>query len=93
LPLTLKLVEEGVIDLPKAIALLSSGPAGVLNLPVGQLVAGGVADVTIIDPNLAWTVDAQKLVSKSKNTPFDGWQMKGAAVCTIVAGKIVYKRG
>jgi dihydroorotase len=77
LPLTLKLVEDGVIDLPKAIALLSSGPA----------------DVTIIDPDLAWTVDAQKLVSKSKNTPFDGWQMKGAAVCTMVAGKIVYKRG
>jgi len=93
LPLTLKLVEDGVIDLPKAIALLSSGPAGVLALPVGQLVAGGVADVTIIDPDLAWTVDAQKLVSKSKNTPFDGWQMKGAAVCTMVAGKIVYKRG
>jgi dihydroorotase len=93
LPLTLKLVEDGVIDLPKAIALLSSGPAGVLDLPVGQLVAGGVADVTIIDPDLAWTVDAQKLVSKSKNTPFDGWQMKGAAVCTMVAGKIVYKRG
>jgi dihydroorotase len=93
LPLTLKLVEDAVIDLPKAIALLSSGPAGVLALPVGQLVAGGVADVTIIDPDLAWTVDAQKLVSKSKNTPFDGWQMKGAAVCTMVAGKIVYKRG
>ncbi|MDT8443404.1 MAG: dihydroorotase [Desulfuromonadales bacterium] len=93
LPLTLKLVEEGVIDLSKAIALLSSGPAAVLDLPVGQLVAGGVADVTIIDPDLAWTVDARKLASKSKNTPFDGWQMKGAAVCTLVAGKIVYKRG
>jgi dihydroorotase len=59
---------------------------------VGQLQEGGDADVTVIDPGLEWTVDAQKLVSKSKNTPFDGWQMKGAAVCTIVAGKIVFSR-
>jgi dihydroorotase len=60
---------------------------------VGQLQEGGVADVTVIDPNLVWTVEAQSLMSKSKNTPFDGWEMKGAAVCTIVAGKIVYRRG
>jgi dihydroorotase len=93
LPLTLKLVEEGVIDLPKAIDLLTSGPARALNLPVGQLQEGGVADVTVLDPNLVWTVEAQRLKSKSKNTPFDGWEMKGAAVCTIVAGKIVYRRG
>ena len=93
LPLTLKLVEEGVIDLPKAIDLLTSGPSRALNLPVGQLQEGGVADVTVIDPNLVWTVEAQRLMSKSKNTPFDGWEMKGAAVCTIVAGKIVYRRG
>ncbi len=93
LPLTLKLVEEGVIDLPKAVALLTCGPAKSLGLPVGQLEVGGVADITVIDPDLEWTVEAQKLASKSKNTPFDGWQMKGAAVCTIVAGKIAYKRG
>lgn len=92
LPLTLKLVEEGLIDLPKAVALLSSGPAKALGLPVGQLVEGGDADVTIFDPELEWTVEAQQLVSKSKNTPFDGWQMKGAAVCTIVAGKIAYQK-
>jgi dihydroorotase len=92
LPLTLKLVEDGLIDLPKAVALLTNGPAGVLDLPVGALKEGGDADVTVIDPNLEWTVEAQKLVSKSKNTPFDGWQMKGAAVCTIVAGKVVFSR-
>jgi dihydroorotase len=92
LPLTLKLVEEGVIDLPKAVALLTSGPASSLGLPVGQLEEGGDADITVIDPDLDWTVDAQKLASKSKNTPFDGWQMKGAAICTIVAGKIAYQR-
>jgi dihydroorotase len=93
LPLTLKLVEEGLIDLPKAVSLLTNGPAQALGLPVGQLEEGSEADVTVFDPDLEWTVDAQQLVSKSKNTPFDGWKMKGAAVCTIVGGKIAYKRG
>jgi dihydroorotase len=92
LPLTLKLVEDGLIDLPKAIALLTNGPADVLGLPVGQLEEGGDADVTVIDPDLAWTVVAQELVSKSKNTPFGGWQMKGVSVCTIVAGKVAFSR-
>jgi len=93
LPLTLKLVEDKVIDLPKAVELLTTGPANALGVPVGLLEEGIEADVTVFDPELEWTVDAQKLVSKSKNTPFDGWKMKGAAICTIVAGKIAYKRG
>jgi dihydroorotase len=92
LPLTLKLVEEGLIDLSKAVALLTCGPAAALGIPVGRLEEGGVADITVFDPDLEWTVDAQQLVSKSKNTPFDGWKMKGAAVCTIVAGNIVYRK-
>ena len=92
LPLSLQLVEDGLIDLPKAVALLTCGPAAALGIPAGQLEKGGVADVTVIDPELEWTVDAQKLVSKSKNTPFDGWKMKGAALCTIVGGKITYRR-
>lgn len=92
LPLSLQLVESGLIDLPKAVALLTCGPAAALGIPAGQLEEGGVADVTVIDPELEWTVDAQKLVSKSKNTPFDGWKMKGAALCTIVGGKITYRR-
>jgi dihydroorotase len=92
LPLTLRLVEEGLIDLPKAVALMTCGPAAALGIPAGQLEEGGVADVTVIDTALAWTVDAQQLVSKSKNTPFDGWAMKGAALCTIVGGKIAYQR-
>jgi dihydroorotase len=92
LPLTLRLVEEGLIDLPKAVALMTSGPAAALGIPAGQLAEGGVADVTVIDAACEWTVDAQQLVSKSKNTPFDGWAMKGAALCTIVGGKIVYQR-
>ena len=92
LPLSLQLVEDGLVDLPKAVALLTCGPAAALGIPAGLLEEGGVADVTVIDPELEWTVDAQKLVSKSKNTPFDGWKMKGAALCTIVGGKITYRR-
>jgi len=92
LPLSLQLVEDGLINLPKAVALLTCGPAAALGIPAGQLEEGGVADVTVIDPELEWTVDAQQLVSKSKNTPFDGWKMKGAALFTIVGGKIAYQR-
>jgi dihydroorotase len=92
LPLTLRLVQENVLPLTAAIARLTSGPAKALNLPGGTLAAGAPADVTVIDPALEWTVDAQKLNSKSKNTPFDGWKMKGAAVVTIVGGKVVWRR-
>jgi dihydroorotase len=92
LPLTLRLVDEGLIELSRAIALLTCGPAAVLDLPHGTLEVGGPADVTVIDPHLEWTVEAQKLVSKSKNTPFDGWKMKGAALYTIVDGKIAFSR-
>lgn len=92
LPLTLELVKEGVLTLPQAIRLLTFGPAQALGIPRGTLAAGVVADVTIIDPELSWTLEADKLASKSKNTPFDGWIMQGAATHTLVAGKVVYQR-
>ncbi|MHB1398424.1 MAG: dihydroorotase [Trichloromonadaceae bacterium] len=92
LPLTLELVKEGVLTLSQAIRLLTCGPAQALGIPRGTLAAGVAADVTIIDPELNWTLEADKLASKSKNTPFDGWIMKGAATHTLVAGKVVYQR-
>jgi dihydroorotase len=92
LPLTLKLVEKGVLSLNDAIARLTCRPSKVLNIPRGTLKKGVPADVTIIDPNLKWTVVASKLNSKAKNTPFDGWEMKGAATYTVLGGKIVYQR-
>lgn len=92
LPLTLRLVSDGVLPLSDAIAKLTINPARVLGLESGTLEVGRVADVTVIDPQLKWTVEAQKLVSKSKNTPFDGWIMVGAATHTIVAGQIRYQR-
>lgn len=92
LPLTLKLVEEKVLSLSDAVARLTIGPARALGIPRGTLEEGAPADVTVIDPALEWTVEPAKLQSKSKNTPFKGWKMKGAAVCTIVGGKVAWKR-
>lgn len=92
LPLTLELVKEGVLSLTQAIRLLTCGPAQALGIPRGTLAEGVAADVTIIDPELSWTLEADKLASKSKNTPFDGWIMQGAATHTLVAGKVVYQR-
>ncbi len=92
LPLCLRLVSEGVLSLGDMLAKLTSAPARALGIPRGTLAAGAAADVSIIDTELTWTVEAAKLNSKSKNTPFGGWEMKGAAVCTIVGGKVVYQR-
>ena len=89
LPLTLELVSEKVIDLNRAIELLTSGPSKALNLPVGTLSEGAPADVTIIDQDKEWTVVAADMVSKSKNTAFDGRKLKGAAIATILNGQLV----
>lgn len=92
LPLTLELVNDGVIDLPRAIALMTCQPAAILGIDRGSLEVGAVADITLIDPEFEWTLKAQNLHSKSKNTPFDGWQLRGAAVQTLLAGCTVYQR-
>ncbi len=92
LPLTLKLVEEGVIDLQQAIALMSCRPARILGIERGTLGQGAVADITLIDPELEWELVPEQLYSKSKNSPFAGWKMKGAAFKTLLAGKVVFER-
>jgi dihydroorotase len=92
LPLSLKLVEEGILTIKQLIEKMSSNPSNILRLGRGTLVAGTVADITLIDPNCEWVVEAEKLSSKSKNSPFTGWKMKGAATITIVGGKVVFKR-
>ena len=89
--LALELVRQGVIDLERLVSLCSTNPARIFSLQDrGSLRAGTPADVTIIDPEFQWTFDASRLKSKSRNTPFNGRAMTGAAVATIVAGRIVY---
>ncbi len=91
LSLTLSLVDEGVLSLERAISLLSAGPALAFGIPGGSLRVGAIADVTIIDPAAGWEVDPARLKSKSRNTPFAGWKVKGRALYTIVGGRVVYE--
>jgi dihydroorotase len=90
LSLTLRLVEEGVLSLLEAIRRLTVNPARILGLPYGTLSPGAAADIAIIDPERKWWVVASDLRSKSKNTPFEGWEMKGKAAMTVVGGRVVY---
>jgi dihydroorotase len=90
LPLTLRLVEEGVLSLDEAVAKLTVHPARVMRLNKGHLGIGADADLCLIDPEATWTVDSSRLRSKSNNTPFAGWRMKGLVAMTIVDGRIVY---
>ena len=91
IPLCVKqLIEPGVILWPRLIELLSATPAKILNIPGGTLTEGGVADITVIAPTAPVTIRAAALKSKSKNTPFDVWDMRGAAAATIVGGKTVF---
>lgn len=89
LPLSLKLVEDGKIAPGRLVELLSTNPARILGVAGGSLRAGAVADVTIIDPAAEWTVDKAKFLSKGRNTPFDGWKVRGRARMVLVGGKVV----
>jgi dihydroorotase len=88
LGLTFKLVDEGVLSPADAVRKLSLNPATILKLNKGTLAAGADADITIIDPNIEWLVDTSQFKSKSKNTPFNRWKLKGRAVLTIVGGRL-----
>jgi dihydroorotase len=89
IPLSLRLVSSGVLSLPALIQKLTQGPAQILRKGIGQIRSGDCADITIIDPELEWTVKGESFKSKSKNSPFIGWKMKGKAVTVIVAGKVI----
>ena len=90
LGLSLSLVHEGVLSWPELIAKMSCNPARILNLPKGTLARGADADITVIHPELAWSVDAAAFHSLGKNSPFSGRKLKGRAVLTIVGGDIKY---
>jgi dihydroorotase (EC 3.5.2.3) len=90
LPLSLKLVDEGLLTLAQLVEKMSCNPSELLGLGRGSLKAGSVADITVIDPAKQWTVTESVLASKSKNSPWLGATMAGAAACTVVGGKIVF---
>ncbi len=85
------LVKEEVIGLEQLVRLLSVHPSDFLKIGRGNLTAGSPADVTIVDVDHEYAFDRSKVLSKSKNTPYDGWKLYGKAVCTIVGGKITYE--
>jgi dihydroorotase len=91
LPLTLRLVEEGALSLGNAVARLTAGPAQVLGLGYGQLGPGDPADLCVVDPDAEVEIDARSLRSAGKNTPFNGWTLRGRVTHTLLGGRLVYE--
>jgi dihydroorotase len=86
-----RLLQRGVITLSRLVELLSTNPARIFQLERGTLKVGAVGDVTIFDPAKKLKIDAAQFQSKSRNTPFDGWELTGAPVVTIVGGRVVWR--
>ncbi len=91
IPLALdRLVHAGLIRLPRLVELLSVNPARILRVPGGSLSEGAPADVTILAPDLRVRIEARTMRSRSKNTPFDGWELRGGVAATIVGGRTLF---
>jgi dihydroorotase len=94
IPVTVKgLIEPGHLSWPEVIRKLTVNPANLLGIPKGTLRPGADADVTIIDPEARWVVDSGRFLSKSRNTPFGGWEVRGRAHTVIVCGEVRYSLG
>ncbi len=87
-----KLIEPGHLDWTGALAKMTVNPARILGIPKGTLAVGADADVTIIDPEVRWRVDPAEFRSKSRNTPYAGWELKGRAATVIVGGDVRLER-
>jgi dihydroorotase len=90
LSLTLALVRAGDLPLSRAVERLTVGPARAFGLPYGTLAPGAPADVVVVDPEREWKVEPQRFFSRSRNTPFTGWTLRGRALRTYVGGKLVH---
>lgn len=88
-----RLVGQGIVTLPRLVELLSTGPARALGLPGGSLAPGSVADVTFLDLDKEVVVEADRFRSLSRNTPFEGWALRGAPIGTLLAGEPVRPPG
>jgi dihydroorotase len=91
LGLGLRLVDEGVCDLATFVLRASTAPARLLGIPAGTLAPGALADVVLVDPKRRWTVDPTTFRSKSRNTPFGGWELVGKAATVLVGGRVVHQ--
>jgi dihydroorotase len=93
LPLCVKaLIETELLTWPQLIEKLTANPARVLGVDRGTLKPGAVADVTVLDPEARWTIDPAKFRSKSRNTPFAGWEVRGRVDAVIVGGAVKFQR-
>jgi len=84
------LFHEGILTAARMVEMMSLNPARLLRLDAGTLSIGAVADVTVLDPSIEWSVDANRFISRSRNTPFAGMRLRGRVMLTIVGGEIVY---
>jgi len=91
LALALRMAGEAKIPLDAIIAAMTVNPARILGLPLGTLAPGATADITVVDPRRRWTVQASRFRSKGRNTPFEGMELQGQAIVTIVGGRVVWR--
>jgi dihydroorotase len=86
------LVHRSIVDIPLLIERMACAPARIFKLPGGTLRRGAIADVTVFDADVPWIVDAKLFRSKGRNTPYGGKELRGRVECTIVDGRVVYRR-
>ena len=93
LPISIQaLIEPGHLDWPRMLGMMTIAPAQVLGIDRGTLTPGAVADVTVIDPDVEWTIDPTRFKSKSRNCPFGGWKVRGRAEIVMVGGDIKQRK-
>lgn len=92
LPLTLRLVDEGVLSLSQALSKVTTAPAHIIGSTAGRIAVGAPADLVLFDPEALWELNIQHMLSEGKNTPFAGWSFNGAVKRTLLAGQSVFSR-
>ena len=91
LSLTLALVRSGNLSLARAVERMTVGPARCFNLSAGTLTPGALADIAVVDPDRAFPVEAHRFYSRSRNSPFTGWTLRGRVLRTYVGGRLVHR--
>ncbi|MFP4080102.1 MAG: amidohydrolase family protein, partial [Ectothiorhodospira sp.] len=91
LPLTLRLVEEGVLPLLEAVRRITRGPAEILGMPLGTLAPGTRADLILVDPERPYTPAAERWYSAGQNSPFLHWRFRGRVTHTLASGRVIHE--